>query len=546
MLKNIWNLVPYSTKKLLLVSLLLGFFWFGIEYSLIFVIQYFFLSLNMIGASDLKFTYNLGADPNLGFVLLLAFGLLRAVVYSFRIFISGKIYSDFITHMRMSVGEFAVFRATSISSYKIQALFGETVQSSGQVIQYIGLIANNLVVSFFLLIAALMLAPFEVCIGLAFPLTIVFPIKNFSRKMDAHGTSLKNEWFSLNEILSTSIRNNNFLLINGLLGKQVTKIKMSLSRYNESYKNFTLINGINSSLPMLLGVVCITLMSYSSVNFFKTPTTNIIPALYLFVRFSQSVSELSGNTSMVRLYFPTIKELVTFFDFVKSDGYVSNQIKMEIDGNVEEINFRDVCFNYPEQKNTLEQMNLTLRQGDCLIIKGPSGAGKTTLLKLIMGVIEPTSGVIKVNKELFECSKSQFWSQISYAGTEPFLVEGTLEENLTLGMYKLDTLQAENILRELGLGEVFDLNSNFLSLKLDEVSRLSTGQRQRISLARFFLKPANVYIFDEGTSNLDLENEEAVKKLIKSLNNKIVVIVSHRASFDDIGTNIIKIEGRNL
>jgi ATP-binding cassette, subfamily B, bacterial len=196
-----------------------------------------------------------------------------------------------------------------------------------------------------------------------------------------------------------------------------------------------------------------------------------------------------------------------------------------------EITFDGVTFTYPGKPPVLREVNLRVRRGERIAIFGASGAGKSTLLQLLFGLRAPQSGAIQVDGLSPEALRAGGRGDVlGYAGAEPFLLHASVEENLRYGNPRATR---EALARAVRLAEA----DAFVDA-LPERSRtviggrglsLSDGQRQRIGLARLFLRDPEVLVLDEAFSALDLETEARVRRnLWQAFPDRTVIAISHR------------------
>jgi ABC-type multidrug transport system fused ATPase/permease subunit len=196
------------------------------------------------------------------------------------------------------------------------------------------------------------------------------------------------------------------------------------------------------------------------------------------------------------------------------------------------IRFQNVGFSYESGSTAiLSGLNAEVEAGGQLAIVGPSGSGKSTLLALALGVLQPTEGEITIDG----VSPTQFSGRpnvrIAYVGAEPFLIDGTVRENLLYGRSESFT-DSEMIaaLRAARLEDWFEETEGALDYRISENSEgLSAGQKQRLSLARALLSRPNLLILDEVSANLDSKTEAEVAKTVAGLiGTCTTLIVSHR------------------
>ncbi len=177
-------------------------------------------------------------------------------------------------------------------------------------------------------------------------------------------------------------------------------------------------------------------------------------------------------------------------------------------------------------KDVLDIPELSISAGAITCIIGKSGSGKTTLVKLLNGLISPTEGTIYVeNEDIKEMSMVQLRRRVSMLQQSPSIYEGTLRENLQIGRFfsELEPASDDEILDVL---EVVNLDKD-----LDQdASKLSGGEKQRLTLARMLLLPADVLILDEPTASLDEESAHTIMSRVLQHcidENKSVIMITH-------------------
>ena len=195
----------------------------------------------------------------------------------------------------------------------------------------------------------------------------------------------------------------------------------------------------------------------------------------------------------------------------------------------------ELCYRYSSSSRfELSQIDLNIPQGQHLAISGSSGAGKTTLVDLILGVLSPNSGTIKLSG-LNPLDAFEKWpGAIAYVPQDITLVNATVWENITLG-FDYDPSHEIYIWEALKLAHldeyIQNLPDGLFTLVGEKGSRLSGGQRQRLGIARALFTKPKLLVLDEATSALDGETEADIAEAIKSLKGKVtVLLIAHRLS----------------
>jgi ATP-binding cassette, subfamily B, bacterial MsbA len=207
------------------------------------------------------------------------------------------------------------------------------------------------------------------------------------------------------------------------------------------------------------------------------------------------------------------------------------RITNKLEGN---ISFRDLKFSYGE-KNIFDGLNLEIKAGESIALVGPSGGGKTSLVSLIPRFYELESGSITIDgNDISRLTLKDLRKQIALVTQEPLLFTGSLRENILLGseLYHNNTKpkDLDELLQKAVENSFISNFAQDLDMQIGEGgSRLSIGQRQRLSLARAFISEAPIIILDEPTSALDNESQEFIYKSIEKLKaNRTLIIIAHR------------------
>ena len=182
-------------------------------------------------------------------------------------------------------------------------------------------------------------------------------------------------------------------------------------------------------------------------------------------------------------------------------SYSKNSIKnfkdssFHVKHKIETIELRNISFGYPK-KEIFNKINLSLKLGEKILIKGKSGSGKTTLINLITGLLNPTDGDICINNDPNIESKLLLQQFTAYIPQQTFIIDDSIKNNIALGQFEseLDELALEKAINQSSLKEYIDsLQYNVNTKVVEQGARISGGQRQRIALARAFILIKNYY-----------------------------------------------------
>ena len=257
-------------------------------------------------------------------------------------------------------------------------------------------------------------------------------------------------------------------------------------------------------------------------------------------------------------FFLPMRQLGSFFHVAMNGMAASDKIfhlldlPEETDKNEipesNEITISDLHFSYTQEKEVLHGVDMKFPVGSFTALVGESGCGKSTVAAILMGRNKGYSGNIAFGgKELSAVSEKELTKRINLISHNSYLFKGTVRDNLMMG--KPEAIDAElwSVLDKVKLAD-FLRGEGGLDMPLTEgASNLSGGQRQRLALARALLHDSPVYIFDEATSNIDVESENDIMTLVREMaHKKTVILISHRLANVVDADNIYVLEQGSL
>jgi ATP-binding cassette subfamily C protein LapB len=211
-----------------------------------------------------------------------------------------------------------------------------------------------------------------------------------------------------------------------------------------------------------------------------------------------------------------------------------------------EIEFRNVSFNYPGQgEAALQNISLHIMPGEHVVILGRTGSGKTTLQKLMLGLYQPTDGVVRIDGiDLRQLDPADLRRNVGFVGQDATLFYGTLRENISIGAPYADDSTIVAAAEVAGLTPFVNRHPKGFDMLIGERGEsLSGGQRQEVAIARAVLMDPPVLLLDEPSSAMDFSTESGLKERLKRFAaHKTVVIVTHRTSLIDLATRIIVVD----
>ena len=297
------------------------------------------------------------------------------------------------------------------------------------------------------------------------------------------------------------------------------------------------------------------------------PSEQILPLIGLFAaagyRLLPSVNKIIASVQSIRFRVPSIDMLHKEIHLrnlnnrpVDNDFFVPSEISNDQSENYKnifnnKIEIKNLNYGYVNTKiKTLRNINLTIKKGQSIGVFGPSGSGKSTLISLILGLLTPTSGSIKIDNVELSSQLTAWQRSIGYVPQSVYLTDDTIAQNIAFGISKnrIDNKMLDRAIEASQLKEfVFSLEDGIETIVGENGVRLSGGQMQRIGIARALYNNPSVLVFDEATSSLDYDTEkELMIDIDKLKKEKTLIIITHRLSTVENCDFIIKIKSGEI
>ena len=271
--------------------------------------------------------------------------------------------------------------------------------------------------------------------------------------------------------------------------------------------------------------------------------------------------DLAGALLIILLaadFFIPMRQLGSFFHIAMNGMAASDKIFRLLDlsepahGSVScpagDIVCRDLHFSYEPEREILHGVDLTIPQGKFASLVGESGCGKSTISALLMGRNKGYTGSMTVGgAELRDIEEASLMRRITYVSHQSYLFKGTVRDNLLMSKPNASDDELWSALTQVNLADFLRREAGLDTLLSERGENLSGGQRQRLALARALLHDSPVYIFDEATSNIDVESENDIMAQIHALaGRKTVLLISHRLANVTASDEIYVLERGNI
>jgi ABC-type multidrug transport system fused ATPase/permease subunit len=494
---------------------------------------------------------NLDAIPQRNLLIFLVFG---AVFF----FIAKTILSVYFLRRTL---RYMSFRNAQISSTlvskmlnrPVEKIFSKSIQHQiynvtagvdrliGGVVTTLVLIASDLVLLIIILVGLMLVDPvtsigtFVVFAGIGFLLYFLLHKRVATLNQ-------KNVYLGIyfNQKIAEGINSFRDLFIKGgreYYVNEIRKSKMQLAEYDAEIRFIPNISKYTIEVSVILGITLISAIQFylfdanraiAVISVFLAASTRIAPAI---VRLQQSVIAIKSSLSAAKPTFDLIEELIGIGELEKTE----TKIDIEHLGFSPKVEVTNVKFMYASTKETtIQDISLDVNSGSFVAFVGPSGGGKSTLIDLILGLLAPSAGLIKISG-LSPIEVIKKWpGSIGYVPQDVFIQNSTVKENICLG-FNPESISDDLVWQALQLADLSDFIKSLegqLSYRISDAGKnLSGGQRQRLGIARALLTKPKIVIFDEATSALDAETENRVSESIMKLTGECTVIfIAHRLS----------------
>ena len=377
---------------------------------------------------------------------------------------------------------------------------------------------------------------------IAFSIVILLISGRKNSKADSYGSETQSRLGELNAVI-----------IDGIQGlKEIITFRgfrayfKKMFRYNDDYNkayfdysreaveevtNTNLIIGISSVISAVAGVYFAIKGEYSAE--FVLPLIAVSSMVY---------SPLSEMLSMKSNYGRIFAAAGRVFDFLNEEEPVINDGRLNakdvMSENVRELAFNNVGFAYKDRETGVENkvikdLSFTVEEGKSVVLVGSSGSGKSTLIKLLQRFWDVDKGSITINEnDIKEIKIEELRKMISVIPQDVYLFNRSIEENLKLAKEDAGDGEIKKALQDANVMELINrLPEGIKTVVGERGASLSGGEKQRISIARAFLKDSPILIMDEITASLDYENENKINESLNELKKgRITLMIAHRLS----------------
>ncbi len=250
------------------------------------------------------------------------------------------------------------------------------------------------------------------------------------------------------------------------------------------------------------------------------------------------ISLIQGQVSLDQIYNEILKSNNDI------DDYENNNQQAIFNDTFQ---LKNISFKYKNRNTELKNINFKINKNETIGIVGKTGSGKSTLIKIIMGLIEPDSGIISVDNINLKSIKRSWQKKIGYVPQNFTILDDTIYKNILFGE-NYDDKKFTKVIKEASLENLIDILPEKINTPVGpNAKQISGGQAQRLAIARALYQNPNLLIFDEATNSLDEKTEDEIMNNIYNLRrDKTIIIISHKESLLKNCDKIFKIENSTI
>lgn len=363
------------------------------------------------------------------------------------------------------------------------------------------------------------------------------------------GVNYRNIFGESNNYVLDSLRGLKEVLLFKNGEERLNKINENSIKLNKSLDKIKEHEGIiraTTDITIMIAILTFVILGTSEYLSGNISFTTAIVSIVIIASSFGPVVALSNLSNTLLQTFACAERIFALLD----ENPQVEEVRGKNDIQGKDIEYRNVSFSYPNRKESIfKNMSLNIRKGEKIALIGESGIGKSTFIKLIMRFWDVNSGDIKLdNIDIKDVNTESLRNSQTLVSQETYLFNESIRENIKVGN---ENASESDIIEASKKASIHDF---ILSLpkgydtKVSELGgNLSSGERQRIGLARAFLKDSEVLILDEPTSNLDALNEgEILKAINENCKEKTIILISHRKSTTAICDKVYKLENKQI
>ena len=326
---------------------------------------------------------------------------------------------------------------------------------------------------------------------------------------------------------------------------EFNRLDVSLKKYelaaNKSRHSLSLLN-IAQIIVIMSGITIMLVMTAFGI---RSNDISIGGFVVINAYMLQLYQPLNFLGSVYREIQQSLVDMENMFNLLDEKSKVKDSLKQLNINNKTEIKFSNISFGYDERRTVIKDISFDVPNGKKVAIVGPTGAGKSTISRLLFRFYDPTNGSIYINDEnINSISQHSLRKIIGVVPQDTVLFNDTIHYNISYGDPKASEDDIINAAKNADIHDfVISLPDGYETIVGERGLKLSGGEKQRVAIARTFLKNPKILFFDEATSALDSTTEKEIQKNLENISkNKTTLIIAHRLSTAAYADNIIVLD----
>jgi ATP-binding cassette, subfamily C, bacterial len=408
--------------------------------------------------------------------------------------------------------------------------------------QVIGLFANALMISAYV-VAALFLSWQATLVALALGAFTLMALVKFRKRASHFGGVLGNANRDMHRHVQQGLSSIRLAKIFGQEPALDAGFASAIDTVRQTKLAYSRDTATGQAGIQVGAAILLAILTYIAIVIWKTPLTVLLPLLLVFIRLAPMLAAIQQGWNHALHALPQLSEVYSLIDEAQKNAEpapVDQQLNLQ-----QAITFSDVSFGYGTREAlALNAISVTIPANTTTAIIGESGSGKSSFADLVMGLLEPDTGLIVVDGVPLNGAHRIRWRErVAYVEQSPVLLHDSIRANLLWGKADANDAELFEALRQASAGFVLSLPAGLDTVVGDAGMRLSGGERQRITLARALLRRPALLILDEATSALDEDNTAVVRDAIAALHGHTTIIqIGHQLSLHSSADQVIEFD----
>ena len=432
-----------------------------------------------------------------------------------------------------------LFHASGSSAQLTKKITTETMRVTGAVLVPLMLMNSKVTLSLLMSISIFLYDPKVALIGLSiFAISYFFLFRGVRNQLNKNGIAI------------SEVNEERFRLMNEGFGGIKDLLLMGrdndfINRFNRSGKTLAYSQGTNAALAQapryfveLLAFGSMIVLILYLIASHNGNLGMILPILSVYaigiIKLLPAFQQIYSSIAIIKANIPAFESIQqdlhdSLHKELKSQKFEQNYLNPK-----HSISLENITFTYPNKEEpALNKLDMLIPSNSVIGIVGPSGSGKSTLIDILLCLIKPDNGHLKIDDQIINTQNRRSWQNtIGFVAQSIFLSEGTIAENVAFGIpeKQIDFSQVQKVLKLAHLSDFIATLDQGIHTKVGERGvQLSGGQRQRIGIARALYHNAEVLVFDEATSSLDGITEKMIMEAIHNFSGKkSIILIAHR------------------